>query len=175
MKRAKIRWRPTRYHSCICLDLSAFLASLQIFSPSLASHAYVGLRNEAYLRIYQQTLNFVWQKYSLTGQSNELLCISISLRRSLDLGKCPRLPQLLLRPKITEQVSLKSLTPNGHLHLIERIFRNVICVKLICLPHNIVHIRLLRFCKQQKLGSADCLEACHSKERRFKHLQSCSL
>lgn len=150
------------------------IASVYSFlSPSLASRVYVGLKNEAYL--YQQTLTVAWQKCSLTRQPNELLHVNTPPRRSLYPGKLSSLPQLLLCPEITKQMPLKCLTPDGHLHLIERIFRNIICIKLINLSHDIVHIRLLRLREQQKLSSADRLKACHSKESRFKHLQSCSL
>lgn len=64
----------------------------------------------------------------------------------------------LLCSYITQQMPIKSLTPNRHFHLIKWIFGDVIREQLIHFPHDQIHIGLLWLREQQELDSANGLE-----------------
>jgi hypothetical protein len=79
-------------------------------------------------------------------------------------SRSPNLKPVLLCSYVTQQMSIKRLTPDGHLHLIEWVLGHIIRVQLVHLPHDQIHIRLLRLCEQQELGTADSLKRSQAEE-----------
>ncbi len=67
---------------------------------------------------------------------------------------------------------IPSLTPDRHLDLIERILHHIVRIQLIHLPNNHIHIRLMRFRKQEKLRAGQGLEACQAEGLRFEDLDA---
>lgn len=61
-------------------------------------------------------------------------------------------------------MSVKRLTPNRHLHLIEWVLGYIIRVQLVHLPDDQIYVRLLRFREQQEFGAANGLETRQAKQ-----------
>ena len=81
-------------------------------------------------------------------------------------------PHHLLCPHITHQKPIKRLAPNRHFCLIKRILHHIIRIQFINLPHNHLHIRLLRFRKQQEFRPRERLKAGQSKSGGFEDLDA---
>lgn len=83
----------------------------------------------------------------------------------------PLITPSLLRPDIAHQMPIKRLAPDGHLQLVKRVLHHIIGVELVNLPHDQIHVRLMRFREEQELGAAEGLEAGESEEGRLEHFQ----
>lgn len=60
-------------------------------------------------------------------------------------------------------MSVKRLTLDRHIRLIERVLEDVIGVELINLTYDDVHIRLMRFGEEEELGAGQRLKALETK------------
>lgn len=72
-------------------------------------------------------------------------------------------------------MSVKRLTSNWHLHLIERVLGHIIRVQLVHLPNDQIYVRLLRFREQQEFSTANGLKTRQAKKRGLEHFEARTL
>jgi len=61
-------------------------------------------------------------------------------------------------PDITIQPTVELLAPDRHLHRVERILHNKVCIKFIYSLDDNIDIRLHRFCEEQEFCACERLE-----------------
>lgn len=79
---------------------------------------------------------------------------------------------LLPRLNISTQMSIKRLTLDRHIHLIEGILQHIVRVELIHLPYDDIHIRLMGFREEEELGASQRLKALKTKMLALQKLES---
>lgn len=69
-------------------------------------------------------------------------------------------------------MSVKRITSDGHLQLVERILHDIVGIQLIDLAHHGIHVLHQRVGEEKELGPGQGLEAGQAKLVGFKHLDS---
>ena len=72
-------------------------------------------------------------------------------------------------------MSIKRLTPDWHLQLIERVLRHIVRIQFVHLPDDDINIWLMWFSEQEELGACKRLEAAKAKMGGFEDFNACSL
>lgn len=67
----------------------------------------------------------------------------------------------------TIQPSIEFLAPDRHLHSVERVLHDVVCVQFIYLLHHRVYVRLLGLCEEEEFDTGLRLETLNTEVRAF--------
>ena len=70
------------------------------------------------------------------------------------------------------QMPVECFTPHRHLQLVEGILHHVVCIQLVDLVDDRVHVAGHWVCEEQELGAGQCLEARQSELLRFEIFQT---
>lgn len=82
----------------------------------------------------------------------------------------PSLPAVNL-PNIRQQLSVKHLTPDGHLELVKRVLHDIVGVQLVDASDGDVDVGLRRVGEEQELGARHGVEALQPEILGLEHLE----